>query len=144
MKDVVIRRAELSDIPRIVEIEDCSFEVPWPDFLFKAHLSNPGFLVYEKEQILGYVIIGTSEDRTRSHLQSIAVHKDCRRQGIASKLLNWCIDLAKLYGFERMTLEVREKNIDAQLFYSENGFKVEGRIDGYYVDDNAIVMCRDI
>jgi ribosomal-protein-alanine N-acetyltransferase len=144
VKDVVIRRAELSDIPRIVEIEDCSFEVPWPDFLFKAHLSNPGFLVYEKEQILGYVIIGTSEDRTRSHLQSIAVHKDCRRQGIASKLLNWCIDLAKLYGFERMTLEVREKNIDAQLFYSENGFKVEGRIDGYYVDDNAIVMCRDI
>jgi ribosomal-protein-alanine N-acetyltransferase len=144
VKDVVIRRAELSDIPRIVEIENCSFEVPWPDFLFKAHISNPGFLVYEKEQILGYVIVGTSEDRTRSHLQSIAVHRDCRRQGIASKLLDWCIDLAKLYGFERMTLEVREKNFDAQLFYSENGFKVEGRIDGYYVDDNAIVMCRDI
>lgn len=144
VKDVVIRRAEISDIPAIVEIEECSFKVPWPDFLFKANLSNPGFLVYENGSILGYAIIGTSEDRTRSHLQSIAVHKDCRRQGVATKLLNWCIDLAKLYGFDRMTLEVREKNVDAQLFYSENGFKVEGRIDGYYVDDNAILMGRDI
>lgn len=144
LKDVIIRRAEISDIQEVVEIEGCSFDVPWPDFLFKAHLSNPGFLVYEKERILGYVIVGTSEDRSTSHLQSIAVHRDCRRQGIASKLLNWCIDLAKLYGFKRMMLEVREKNVDAQSFYSDNGFKVEGRVDGYYLDDNAIVMGKDI
>lgn len=144
MKDVVIRRAEISDIPEVVEIEECSFDVPWPDFLFKAHLSNPGFLVYENGWILGYVIVGTSEDRSVSHLQSIAVRSDCRRQGIASKLLEWCIDLAKLYGFSKMVLEVREKNIDAQSFYLDNGFQVEGRIEGYYHDDNAIVMGKKI
>ncbi|WP_342306300.1 ribosomal protein S18-alanine N-acetyltransferase [Methanolobus sp. ZRKC5] len=140
----MIRRALVSDIPEIVEIEDCSFEVPWPDFLFKAHLSNPGFLVYEGDRVLGYAIVGSSEDKRKAHLQSIAVHKECLRQGIASKLLEWCIDLVKLYGFNKMMLEVRESNVTAQLFYSNNGFLVEGKIDGYYLDENAIVMGREI
>ena len=141
---MVIRRALESDISDVVEIENCSFEVPWPDFLFKAHLSNPGFLVYEEDKILGYAIVASSEDERTAHLQSIAVHCDCRRQGIASKLLEFCIELGKVYGFNRMTLEVREKNVSAQFFYSNNGFVIEGKVDGYYCDDNAIVMGRDI
>ncbi|SFM47631.1 [SSU ribosomal protein S18P]-alanine acetyltransferase [Methanolobus profundi] len=144
MENMSIRRALESDISDIVEIENCSFEVPWPDFLFKAHLSNPGFLVYEEDKVLGYAIVASSEDKRTAHLQSIAVHRDHRRQGIASKLLEWCIDLVRLYGFNRMTLEVREKNVSAQLFYSNNGFVVEGKVDGYYLDDNAIVMGKDI
>lgn len=143
VKDIVIRRAEESDIPQVVEIEECSFEVPWPDFLFKAHLNNPGFVVYERDRILGYAIVSSSEDRTKSHLQSIAVLRDYRCQGIATTLLDWCVDLARLYGFNKMVLEVREKNIAAQSFYSDNDFKVEGRVEGYYLDDNAILMGKD-
>ncbi|WP_292470078.1 ribosomal protein S18-alanine N-acetyltransferase [Methanolobus sp.] len=141
---MIIRRALESDISEIVDIENCSFQVPWPDFLFKAHLSNPGFLVYEEGQIRGYAIVSSSEDRQKAHLQSIAVHSDSRRQGIARKLLEWCIDLAKVHGFNEMMLEVREKNMDARSFYSDNGFTVEGKIDGYYLDDNAIVMGKKI
>lgn len=140
----MIRRALLCDIPEIVEIEDSSFDVPWPDFLFKAHLNNPGFVVYEQEKVLAYAMVGSSEDKRKAHLQSIAVHKEYLRQGIASKLLEWCIDLAKLYGFNKMMLEVRESNLTAQLFYLNNGFLVEGKIDGYYLDENAIVMGREI
>ncbi|WP_340819654.1 ribosomal protein S18-alanine N-acetyltransferase [Methanolobus sp. WCC4] len=142
---MVIRRAMEADIPEVVEVENCSFAVPWPDFLFKAHLPNPGFVVYEKEdRILGYAIVSSSEDRGKAHLQSIAVHRDYRRQGIASELLEWCIDLALLYGFNSMILEVREKNMDARLFYASNGFAVTGKVEGYYMDDNAIVMEKDI
>lgn len=43
-----------------------------------------------------------------------------------------------------MTLEVREKNMDARLFYANNGFEVTGKVEGYYLDDNAIVMEKDI
>ncbi len=142
--DTMIRRALVSDIPEIVEIEDCSFDMPWPDFLFKAHINNPGFVVYEEDKVLGYAIIGSSGDNRMAHLQSIAVRKEYLRQGIASKLLEWCIDLVKLYGFNKMMLEVRESNVAAQLFYSNNGFLVEGKIDGYYLDENAIVMGRKI
>ncbi len=140
----MIRRALVSDIPEIIEIENSSFTVPWPDFLFKAHLNNPGFVVYEQDKILAYAIVASSEDKRKAHLQSIAVHKEYLRQGIASKLLEWCIDLAKLYGFNKMMLEVRESNVTAQLFYSSNGFLVEEKIDDYYIDENAIVMSREI
>lgn len=141
---MVIRRALESDIPEIVEIENCSFNVPWPDFLFRAHLPNPGFLVYEDSRILGYAIISSSEDRREAHLLSIAVHKDFRRQGIASRLLEWCVDLAKLYRFNKMVLEVREKNESARFFYASKGFVVEGKTEGYYIDDNAILMGMDL
>ncbi len=142
--DTMIRRAVISDISEIVEIENCSFNVPWPDFLFKAHLNNPGFLVYVEGGVLGYAIVSVCDDKRKAHLQSIAVHRDHLRQGIASKLLEWCIDLVKLYGFNKIMLEVREMNIAGQLFYFKNGFRVEGKIERYYFDDNAIVMGRDI
>ncbi len=142
--DTMIRRAVMSDIPEIVKIEECSFGVPWPDFLFRAHIANPGFLVYENGQVLGYIIVGSSNDKKKAHLQSIAVHREHRRQGIASKLLQWSIDLVKLYGFDKMVLEVRERNMDARSFYSKNGFEFENRVEGYYLDDNAILMGRRI
>ncbi|MDG6243080.1 MAG: GNAT family N-acetyltransferase [Methanolobus sp.] len=140
----MIRRALPSDIPEVVEIENCSFKVPWPDFLFKSHLSNPGFLVYKQDHILGYAIVGSSDDKRKAHLQSIAVRTEYRRKGIASKLLEWSIDLVKLYGFHKMVLEVRELNMNARIFYLRNGFEVEGMVEDYYLDDNAILMGRNI
>lgn len=139
----MIRRALIDDIPQIVQVEISCFPVPWPDFLFKAHLNNPGFVVYEKEEnILGYAIIGDSEGK--AHLQSIAVHPEFRRQGIGTELLEWCIDLVKLYGYHEMVLEVREKNTDSQLFYADQDFEITGTVKGYYLDDNAITMERKI
>jgi ribosomal-protein-alanine N-acetyltransferase len=100
-------------------------------------------VAYEKEGlILGYAMVGDS--RGKAHLQNIAVHPDFRRQGIGTELLEWCIDLVRLYGYREMVLEVREKNTGSQAFYSNNGFKVSGTVAGYYMDDNAIVMSRKI
>ncbi|WP_406656220.1 ribosomal protein S18-alanine N-acetyltransferase [Methanolobus sp. ZRKC2] len=139
----MIRRAIIEDIPQIVKVENSCFPVPWPDFLFKAHLNNPGFVVYEKEkEILGYAIIGDSE--RKAHLQNIAVHPDLRRQGIGTELLEWCIDLVKLYGYHEIVLEVREKNIGSQAFYAHRGFEIRGTVESYYVDDNAIIMGKNI
>jgi ribosomal-protein-alanine N-acetyltransferase len=39
---------------------------------------------------------------------------------------------------------VREKNSTVQAFYLNNGFQIKGRVSGYYVDDNAIVMEKKI
>lgn len=139
----MIRRALIDDIPQIVQVENSCFPVPWPDFMFKAHLNNPGFVVYEKEEnILGYAIIGDSEGK--AHLQNIAVHPDFRRQGIGTELLEWCIDILKLYGYREMVLEVREKNIASQSFYADMGFEITGTVESYYLDDNAIIMGRRI
>jgi len=134
-----IRGVQEKDISGIVAIEELSFPVPWPDFLFRDNLDNPGFIVYEKErQILGYAILGVFMDN--AHLLSIAVHPEHRRHGIGSFLLKSCIDIARCYGYECVTLEVREKNLKGQKFYQAHGFKEKEIVPGYYLEDNAVRM----
>lgn len=139
----IIREAQEKDILEIVAIEDLSFPVPWPDFLFRSNLGNPGFIVYEdKKKIIGYAILGTFTNN--AHLLSIAVHPTQRKHGIGSLLLQKCISIARYYGYKSMTLEVREKNLDGQRFYQANGFKEKESVEGYYLDDNAMRMQRKI
>ena len=138
-----MRNVDKSDISAIVEIEDLSFSVPWPPFLFKSHMGHPGFVLYEQDGITkGYVIADIIDSRV--HIGSIAVHPKYLRCGIGTKLLDWCIDFGKMYGASTITLEVREKNRNVQMFYLKNGFNVIGIMPGYYIDDNAVAMCRDI
>ncbi len=139
----IIREAQEKDISEIVAIEDLSFPVPWPDFLFRSNLENPGFIVYEeKNKIIGYAILGTFVNN--AHLLSIAVHPTQRRHRVGSLLLQKCISIARYYGYKNMTLEVREKNSDGQRFYQGNGFKKKENVEGYYLDDNAVRMQRKI
>jgi ribosomal-protein-alanine N-acetyltransferase len=139
----IIREAQEKDISEIVAIEDLSFPVPWPDFLFRSNLENPGFIVYEeKKKIIGYAILGTFKNN--AHLLSIAVHPAQRKHGIGSLLLQKCISIARYYGYKSMTLEVREKNLDGQRFYQANDFEEKESVEGYYLDDNAVRMQRKI
>ncbi len=139
----MIRNVVGSDLSEIVDIENLSFSVPWPRFMFKSHLGSPGFVLYERDGIIkGYVIVDIIDSRV--HLGSIAVHPKYLRCGIGTKLLDWCIDFGKMYGASTITLEVREKNRNVQMFYLKNGFEIMGTVPGYYIDDNAVAMYRDI
>ena len=139
----MIRNVVKSDLSKIVDIENLSFSVPWPRFMFKSHLGSPGFVLYEQDGIIkGYVIVDIIDSRV--HLGSIAVHPKYVRCGIGTKLLDWCIDFGKMYGASTITLEVREKNRNVQMFYLKNGFEIMGIVPGYYIDDNAVAMYRNI
>ena len=139
----MIRNVVGSDLSEIVDIENLSFSVPWPRFMFKSHLGSPGFVLYEQDGIIkGYVIVDIIDSRV--HLGSIAVHPKYVRCGIGTKLLDWCINFGKNYGANMFTLEVREKNRNVQMFYLKNGFEIMGIVPGYYIDDNAVAMYRYI
>ena len=139
----MIRNVVGSDLSEIVDIENLSFSVPWPRFMFKSHLGSHGFVLYEQDGIIkGYVIVDIIDSRV--HLGSIAVHPKYVRCGIGTKLLDWCINFGKNYGANMFTLEVREKNRNVQMFYLKNGFEIMGIVPGYYIDDNAVAMYRDI
>lgn len=139
----MIRVATESDIPSVIEIENLSFEVPWEPRVFYSYVGYPGFLVIESEGvILGYAVVVVI--KRSAHLASIATHPEYRRTGVASALLEGCAILAKENSYPLIRLEVRGKNKGAQKFYLSNGFEVAGTIPRYYVDDNAIVMEREL
>lgn len=105
---------------------------------FDAFYKNSRYNIYEEyfENILaGYLI--TYDNVDSLDIFEIAVDKNFRKKGIASKLLNRINDERKIL------LEVSEKNRVAINLYKKNGFKMISRRKNYYLDgSDAIVMIR--
>lgn len=105
---------------------------------FYAFYKNSRYNIYEEyfENILaGYLI--TYDNVDSLDIFEIAVDKNFRKKGIASKLLNRINDERKIL------LEVSEKNEVAINLYKKNGFKMISRRKNYYLDgSDAIVMIR--
>lgn len=144
MSDILIRKALFSDIESVYEIEQESVR-SWtiPQFLQELDNKFSLFLVAEKENIIaGYLIAWKIADEIQ--LNSIAVKKYFRRQGIGNKLLSEINqnDFNKCYS--KIYLEVRSRNQDALDFYFSNGFTKTGVRKNYYRDDDAILMEKKI
>ena len=76
----------------------------------------------------------------------MGVHKDYRRQGLGTLLLESTIDAAKEYGIERVELEVYTSNTPAIRLYEKLGFIHEGvkkkarKLDGIYYDLKVMAL----
>ncbi|MFQ5841195.1 MAG: ribosomal protein S18-alanine N-acetyltransferase [Thermodesulfobacteriota bacterium] len=125
------------DIDRILEIEAQAFpKSPYNQHIFTSlYRSNATtFLVYEEEEILGYLI------HTREgHIISIAVDPRHRRKGIGTQLVK---DVFRNSTGEFVWVEVRETNVGAQVFYEKLGFRRKGVIAKYYRTEDAYIMVR--
>jgi ribosomal-protein-alanine N-acetyltransferase len=76
------------------------------------------------------------------HVLNLAVCPTARRCGTGSKLLRAAMDMTERQDLHKVTLEVREGNTAARMFYSHHGFRDMGRRPGYYRDtgEDAIIM----
>ena len=105
---------------------------------FYTFYKDSRYNIYEEyfENIFaGYLITYDSVDSL--DIFEIAVDKNFRKKGIASKLLN------KINDERKILLEVSEKNIIAIKLYIKNGFKIISRRKNYYLDgSDAIIMVR--
>lgn len=111
------------DMPEVLKIENTSFEYPWSESEFVRRRKRRGCLALVaeyQELIVGYVICETH--RNSIYLESIAIHPDYRRQRVGSQILERIID--KLSATRPcLTTDVRETNLEAQLFFSKVGLK---------------------
>ena len=146
---VTVRGMTLDDVPAVMEIDRLSLPTPWSERSFHYELTeNPAscLLLAEREgdvpQIVGYIGFWMLIDE--AHISTIAVHPDCRRQGIGGMLVREAIRRAMARGAELATLEVRQSNQAAISLYQKHDFGIVGRRDGYYKDnqEDAILMTR--
>ena len=101
------------------------------------------FIVAEGEDgsVLGYAGLHVILDE--GYIDNVAVRPDCRRQGIADRLLNvFC-----RFGEEKLaflTLEVRPSNEAAVALYQKHGFQEAGRRRDYYEapKEDALLLTR--
>ena len=77
-------------------------------------------VVAEPDRIVGFGIMRYNKDD--AHLLLMAVHHERRRAGIASAILLWLEEVARVAGATRIRVEARQENVAARNFYSEHGY----------------------
>lgn len=133
-------------IPKIVEIENQSFQEPWSKDGFRDIMNNPSFQsmgVFSKTDLVGYIFYYVVLDEL--HVMNIAIDPKHRKHGIGEKLLDKVHEFGKKHKIKFAYLEVRETNDAAKKLYEKLGYQKQGRRIGYYANrEDALLMFKDL
>lgn len=143
------RPMRLEDVPRVHEIDQLSFSLPWPEKSYRFELiENTTTLAIVAELlnlqvnpvVIGMAVVWMVIDE--AHIATIAIHPEFRSRGYGKKLLVETLRQSIQRGAFLATLEVRENNWLARQLYLDFGFKIAGRRLHYYKDNNedALIM----
>ncbi len=136
--DLQLRSMALADLPAVLDIDRCSFTLPWSENAYRRELQENEHAHYwvaeTGGQVVGYAGWWLMVDE--AHLMTIAVHPDQRRRGIAEALLVRIMEEARAHHAIAITLEVRVSNTGAQALYARHGFVPVGRRKRYYRDNH--------
>lgn len=96
--------------------------------------------------LVAYLCIAVHWSSRELEIYTIAVREDCRRKGLAHKLLGSVLPLARDKGLEQCYLEVRQSNEPAIALYASFGFAQYGVRKKYYTQpvEDALVMAADL
>lgn len=131
------------DMPEVLAIEAESFEFPWQeeDFVRCLHQRNCIGMVAECDrQVIGYMVYELT--RSRIHLLNLAVAPSHRRRKAGSQMVGKLVNKLSSQRRSRITLEVRETNLAAQIFFRANGFRAVSVLHDFYEDtvEDAYLM----
>lgn len=135
-------RADMKDV---MDIETLSFQHPWTEDDFVHALRRReciGMVAEVGTKVVGFSIYELHPQRL--HLVSIAVHPDCRRHGVGKAMVDKLV--SKLGGYNknrrRITTEVRETYLKAQLFFRASGFRAFKVVRNYYDNEEDAYFFR--
>ena len=131
------------DMPEVLDIERASFEFPWfeEDFIRCLRQRNCiGMVAEHAEHVVGFMIYELH--KTRLHILNFAVASNLRRRGIGRQMIDKLIGKLSSQRRTEITLEVRETNLAAQIFFREGGFRATDVLRDFYDDspEDAYVM----
>ena len=135
-------------LDEVAELEQVCFPDPWSRNMLKEELENDltAFLVALDAQgaVAGYAGLQVVLDE--GYILNVAVRPDCRRRGVAGRLLQVFLDFARGNRLAFLTLEVRASNYAAIALYGSRGFRGVGRRKNYYEHpkEDAVIMTLDL
>ena len=134
-------------LEELEKLERLCFSRPWSRKMLAEELENmlSAFLVAldDNDRVVGYAGLQVILDE--GYITNVAVRPECRRNGIAGKLLQVFLDFGQANHLAFLTLEVRASNYDAIALYGSRGFRSVGRRKNYYEHpkEDAIIMTRE-
>ncbi len=155
---VDIRWMLKKDMSEVLATEAESFEFPWleEDFICCLRQRNCIGMVAiittgkngkdwlatkeSEEHVVGFMIYELH--KARIHVLNFVVAKAYRHCGVGSQMIAKLAAKLSTQRRSRIVLEVCETNLDAQLFFRENGFRAVSVLHDYYSDtsEDAYLM----
>jgi ribosomal-protein-alanine N-acetyltransferase len=131
------------DMPSVLAIEEASFEFPWSEEEFIRCLRQRnciGMVAESDDEVVGFMIYELHKNRL--HLLNFAVAPEFRRTSVGSSMIEKLTGKLSLERRSRIMLEVRETNLDAQLFFKSLGFRAISVLRDFYEDttEDAYLM----
>src|SRR5436309_8566203 len=123
------------DMPEVLQTEQESFEYAWTeeDFLRCLRQRNCiGMVAEQGEKVVGFMIYELHKNKL--HILNFAVNPSCRRNAIGNQMVSKLVSKLSSHRRTRITLEVRETNLTAQLFFRAQGFKAMKVMRSFYED----------
>ena len=101
------------------------------------------YLVYiDNELNKGFLAYDIIYDRIE--IQYIYVNEEFRNQKVATKLIQYLYNISKEKKCTNITLEVNVNNISAIKFYEKMGFSNVAIRKNYYLDEDGILMIKEV
>ncbi|MHC1710501.1 MAG: GNAT family N-acetyltransferase [Methanomassiliicoccales archaeon] len=137
-----IRKADGSDLPAIMALEEGSFGPRrWNEEFVRALMSEEDVLtvVAEDKRVVAYIMFSVSRSYETVEILSLAVTPALRRRGIAKMLIAHAESVAEKEA-QTVSLCVRPDNVEGVNLYLSLGYKVLALCSGYYEDGSDAYM----
>lgn len=142
----VLREAVYADVPELARLD----EVCFPDHSYSGdlimrfmELGLPCVVAQDGDgAIVGFAMAMPEVDERTCVLVTLDVEPGLRRRGLGTRMVAWCARTVReaFPTTELMWLTVARGNGGARAFYDRLGFREADLIEGYYKDDDAVVM----
>lgn len=140
---VICRRMRPSDLDIVVKNEEISYPNPWSKRIFLDCL-RAGYecwVLATRDQILAHGVLSAALGE--SHLLTLCVHPDARRQAYGRRMLRHLLKEARRLGADTCFLEVRPSNQAARSLYYSMGFVQVGERRQYYPAETGTTFKED-
>lgn len=105
-------------------------------------MNGPVYYALADEKVVGWCDVFPEDNPRQNHRGGLgmALLPEFRGQGVGSQLLQKVLDHAKIFGLEKVELQVYNTNTSAVALYKKFGFEQEGlirkyrKLDGQYFD----------
>ena len=131
------------DMPEVLAIEQEAFEFPWSDEDFTRCLRQRnciGMVAEVGDSVVAFMIYELH--RTRLHVLNFAGRRSHRRLGIGTQMMGKLFAKLSVERRDRILLEVRERNLPAQVFFRSLGYRAITVLKDFYEDstEDAYLM----
>jgi ribosomal-protein-alanine N-acetyltransferase len=131
------------DMTEVLEIEQEAFEFPWSDDDFTRCMRQRnciGMVAEMADSVVAFMIYELH--RSRLHVLNFAVRRSHRRLGVGTQMMEKLVGKLTPERRSRIVLEVRERNLPAQLFFRTLGYRAISVLKDFYQDttEDAYLM----